>query len=193
MGLAILILGLALLLGGHTFVTFRAQRAALVTRLGESTYKAVFTVIALVGLVLIVWGFARYRAAGPIDIWYPPPWTRHVTVALTWPAIVLIVAAYSRGRIYAALKHPFLAGVKLWAVAHLISNGDLGSVILFGSVLVWSVYDRISLKRRSDPGAPGIPVGGARNDAIAVIGGTLLYLVLGFLHPQFIGVPAFSR
>lgn len=193
MGLGILIVGLALLLGGHTFVTLRAERAALVARLGETAYKAAFAVIALVGLVLIVWGFASYRTAGPVDLWYPPAWTRHVTVALTWPAIILIVAAYSRGRIYTTLKHPFLAGVKLWAVAHLISNGDLGSIILFGSILAWSVYDRISLKRRSDPGAPSIPVGGPRNDVIAVVVGTLLYLVLGFLHPQFIGVPAFSR
>ena len=193
MGLAILILGLAVFFGGHTIATFRAQRAALVARLGESTYKLLYSAVALIGLVLIVWGFARYRAAGPIDLWYPPTWTRHVTVALAWPAIILIVASYSRGRIYATLKHPFLAGVKLWAVAHLISNGDLGSIILFGSVLAWSVYDRISLKRRSDPGAPSIRVGGPRNDVIAVVVGTLLFLVLGFLHPQFIGVPAFSR
>jgi uncharacterized membrane protein len=193
MGLAVLILGLAVFFGGHTIATFRAQRAALVARFGENTYKLLYSAVALIGLVLIVWGFARYRAAGPIDLWYPPTWTRHVTVALTWPAIILIVASYSRGRIYAALKHPFLAGVKLWAAAHLIANGDLGSIIMFGSVLAWSVYDRISLKRRSDPGAPSIPVGGPRNDAIAVVVGTLLFLVLGFLHPQFIGVPAFSR
>jgi uncharacterized membrane protein len=133
MGLAILLIGLALLLGAHTFVTLRAERAALVVRLGESTYKTLFALVSLVGLVLIVWGFAQYRATGWVNVWYPPAWTRHVTVALMWPAFILVVASYSRGRIYARLKHPFLAGVKLWALAHLISNGDLGSIILFGS------------------------------------------------------------
>jgi uncharacterized membrane protein len=193
MGLAILLLGVALLLGSHTFVTFRAERAAAVARLGEGTYKALFALVSLIGLVLIVWGFAQYRATGWVNVWYPPPWTRHVTVALMWPAMILVVASYSRGRIYARLKHPFLAGVKLWAVAHLISNGDLGSIILFGSVLAWSVYDRISLKRRSDAGAPNIPLGGARNDVIAIVLGTLIYLAFGFLHPYIIGAPAFSR
>jgi uncharacterized membrane protein len=87
-----------------------------------------------------------------------------------------------------------LVGIKLWAVAHLISNGDLGSVLLFGSILAWAVFDRISLKRRNDAGAPSIPVGGARNDAIAVVVGALLYLVLGlFFHPYVIGVPVFTH
>lgn len=193
MGLAILLLGLVLLLGAHTVVTFREQRAALMSRLGDGTYKALFALVSLIGVVLIVWGFAQYRATGWIAVWSPPAWTRHVTVALIWPAIILVVASYSRGRIYARLKHPFLAGVKLWAVAHLISNGDLGSILLFGSVLAWAVYDRISLKRRSDPGAPNIPLGGARNDVIAIVVGTLLYVAFGFLHPYIIGVPAFSR
>jgi uncharacterized membrane protein len=193
MGLAILLIGLALLLGAHTFVTLRAERAALVTRFGEGTYKTLFALVSLLGLALIVWGFAQYRATGWVNVWYPPAWTRHVTVALMWPAFILVVAAYSRGRIYARLKHPFLAGVKLWALAHLISNGDLGSIVLFGSLLAWSVYDRISLKRRSDPGAPNIPLGGARNDVIAIAVGTLLYLAFGFLHPHIIGAPAFSR
>ena len=98
---------------------------------------------------------------GRLDrVWYPPAWTRHVTVALVWPAIICFYAAYSPGRIKTALKHPMLVGTKLWALAHLISNGDLGSIILFGSILGWAVFDRISLKRRTDPGAPPIPVGG---------------------------------
>ena len=90
-------------------------------------------------------------------------------------------------------EHPFLVGVKLWAFAHLVSNGDLGSIILFGAILAWAVFDRISLKHRADPGGPPIPVGGRRNDIIAVVGGTILYLALGFLfHPLVIGVPAFG-
>jgi uncharacterized membrane protein len=150
-------------------------------------------VISLIGLVLIGYGYALYRATGWIDIWYPPAWTRHVTVALVWPAIICITAAYSPGRIKTALKHPMLVGIKLWALAHLISNGDLGSIILFGSFLGYAVFDRISLKRRSDAGAPPIPVGGVRNDVIAVVGGTVIYVVLGLaFHPYVIGVKAFA-
>jgi uncharacterized membrane protein len=103
------------------------------------------------------------------------------------------VAAYIPGDIKRTLKHPMLVGVKLWALAHLLSNGDLGSIVLFGSVLAWAVFDRISLKRRSDPGGPPIPVGGRRNDYIAIAVGTLLYLALGFVfHPLVVGVPAFG-
>ena len=193
MGLAILVLGLVLFLGGHAFVSLRDRRATLIARLGEGPYKALFSLVSLVGLVLIGIGFARYRSSGWIDVWYPPTWTRHVAIALMWPAVVLVVAAYIPGRIKSTLKHPMLAGVKLWAVAHLIANGDLGSIILFGSVLGWAVFDRISLKQRTDSGAPAIPTGGLTNDVLAVIVGTIVYLALGFVfHPVVIGVPVFG-
>jgi uncharacterized membrane protein len=107
--------------------------------------------------------------------------------------VILVVAAYLRGRIYTAVKHPMLTAVKLWALAHLLVNGDLGSIILFGSFLAWAVADRISLKRRADPGSPPIPVGGPLNDVIAVAVGIVAYLALGFaFHPVVIGVPVFG-
>ncbi len=193
MGLLIMILGLAAFLGGHTNVTLRNERGAAVARIGEGPYKGIFALVSLVGIILIVYGFADYRAAGLIALWHPPGWTRHVTVALVWPAVILVVAAYIRGDIQRVLKHPMLVGVKLWAAVHLISNGDLGGIILFGSFLGWAVYDRITLKRRSDPGAPAIPSGGRRNDIIAIAVGTLLYLALGFwFHPRVIGLPVFG-
>ncbi len=106
------------------------------------------------------------------------------------PSVILVVASYLRGRIYTTLKHPMLAGVKLWAFSHLLANGDLGSIILFGSILAWAVYDRISLKRRTDPGAPPIPVGGAGNDVLAVVVGLIAYAALVYVfHPLVIGVP----
>ena len=118
---------------------------------------------------------------------------KHCDVILVWPAFICVTAAYIRGNIARVLKHPMLVGVKLWAVAHLIANGDLGSIILFGSVLAWAVYDRISLKRRSDPGGPPIPYGGRSNDIIAVVVGTIIYLAFGLvLHPLWIGVPVFG-
>jgi uncharacterized membrane protein len=193
MGLVILILGLVLFLGGHAFVAFREPRAAAIKRLGDWPYKALFSLISIAGLVLIGYGFALYRATGWIEVWSPPAWTRHIVVVLMWPAAICVVAAYIPGDIKRTLKHPMLVGVKLWAVAHLIANGDLGSIILFGSVLAWAVFDRITLKRRSDPGGPPIPVGGRRNDFIAIVVGTLLYFALGLVfHPLVIGVPAFG-
>ncbi len=194
MGLAILVLGLAVFMAPHVLTAFRGTRSAIVARLGEGAYKGIYSLVSVIGLVLIGYGYARYRSTGWIDVWYPPAWTRHVTVALVWPAIVCFYAAYSPGRIKAVLKHPMLVGIKLWALAHLISNGDLGSILLFGSFLAYAVFDRISLKRRSDLGGPPIPAGGVKNDVIAVVGGTIIYLLLGWLfHPYVIGVPAFTR
>jgi len=194
MGLAVLLLGLAVFLDAHVFVTRRAARAALIGRIGEWPYKGLFALVSILGLALIVWGFADYRAAGPIMVWSPPAWTRHLTVALMWPATICVTAAYIQGDIKRLLKHPMLVGIKLWAAAHLIANGDLGAIILFGSVLAWAVYDRITLKRRSDPGAPPIPIGGRTNDVIAVVVGTIVYLALGFVfHPLVIGLPVFGK
>jgi uncharacterized membrane protein len=193
MGLAILVLGLAVFLGAHVFVTLRTPRAALIKDIGEGRYKGLMALVSLAGLVLIGYGFGQYRATGWIDVWSPPGWTYYITQILMWPASIFVVAAYSRGNIWRALKHPMLVGVKTWAAAHLISNGDLGSIVLFGSFLAWAVYDRITLKHRSDPGAPAIPVGGHRNDTIALVVGTVLFLALGFIfHPLVVGVAVFG-
>jgi uncharacterized membrane protein len=190
MGLLVMIAGLVLFLGAHTFTTQRDLRARLIASWGEGGYKIGYALVSLLGLVLIVWGFAHYRAAGMIAIWYPPRALRHVTEALMLPAVIMVVAAYIRGRIYAALKHPMLAGVKLWAAAHLLASGDLGGIILFGSFLAWGVFDRISLKHRADAGGPPIPVGGLGNDAIAVAVGVVAYLALAFVfHPVVMGIP----
>ena len=193
MGLVVMILGLVLFFAPHVFTTKRDARAQAIARLGEGTYKILYSIVSLAGLALIVWGFGHYRATGWVDIWYPPKAMKHITVALMLPAVILVVASYLRGRIYATLKHPMLAGVKLWAAAHLLANGDLGSIILFGSFLGWGVYDRISLKRRKDAGGPPIPVGGVTNDLIAVAVGIVAYLALAFaFHPVVIGVPVMS-
>ena len=190
MGLLVMILGLVLFFGVHTLTTQREMRAQVIAASGEGGYKIGYTLVSLLGFVLIVWGFAHYRATGMWEIWTPPTALKHLTVALMLPAVILVVASYIRGRIYTTLKHPMLAGVKLWAAAHLLANGDLGSIILFGSFLAWAVFDRNSLKRRADPGAPPIPVGGPGNDLIAVAVGIVAYLALAFaFHPVVIGVP----
>jgi uncharacterized membrane protein len=193
MGLFVEIIGLIIFLGAHVFVTMRDRRAKLVTQIGEWPYRGLFSLVSIVGIVLVAYGFASYRAAGMIVVWNPPAWTRHIVEALMWPASIMVVAAYIPGDIKRVLKHPMLVGVKTWAFAHLCANGDLGSMILFGAVLAWAVYDRITLKHRADPGAPQIPVGGVTNDIIAIVVGTILYLALGFVfHPIVIGVPAFG-
>jgi uncharacterized membrane protein len=193
MGLLVMILGLVLFLGVHTLTTRRELRARTIASIGEGGYKVGYALASIIGLALIVWGFAQYRATGMIDVWYPPKALKHLTEALMLPAVILVVAAYIRGRIYTAVKHPMLSGVKLWAAAHLLANGDLGGIILFGSFLGWAVFDRISLKHRTDAGAPPIPVGGPGNDVIAVVVGIVAYLALGFtFHPVVIGVPVFG-
>jgi uncharacterized membrane protein len=193
LGLSVMILGLVLFLGVHLLTTQRELRTRFVVSMGEGGYKGFYSLVSLAGLGLVVWGFAHYRSAGMIDVWHPPAAFRHITEALMLPAVILVAASYIRGRIYTTLKHPMLAGVKLWAAAHLLANGDLGSIILFGGFLAWAVFDRISLKRRTDAGAPPIPVGGVGNDLIAVVVGIVAYLALGFVfHPVVIGVPVFG-
>jgi uncharacterized membrane protein len=196
MGLAVMILGLLLFFGVHTITIRRQWRAQLIGAWGEGGYKIGYALVSAVGLALIVWGFADYRTHGMIDVW--EKWAspavlkmlKHVTVGLMLPAVIMVVASYIRGRIYATLKHPMLTGIKLWAASHLLVNGDLGSIILFGSFLGWAVFDRISLKHRTDAGAPPIPVGGPANDLIAIAVGLVAYLALAFaFHPVVIGVP----
>ena len=157
MGLTVEIVGLIVFLGAHVFVSMRGEREALIKRIGRGPYLGLFSLVSIVGLVLIGYGFARYRAEGLIPLWYPPAWTRHIVVVLMWPASIAVVAAYIPGDIKRVLKHPMLVGVKLWAFAHLCANGDLGGIILFGAVLAWAVYDRITLKRRTDPGRTADP------------------------------------
>ena len=157
MGLLVMILGLILFLGVHTLTTQRKLRAQVIGATGEGGYKIGYSLVSFAGLALIIWGFANYRATGWIDVWNPPTAFKHITVALMLPAVIMVVASYIRGRIYTTLKHPMLTGIKLWAAAHLLANGDLGSIILFGSFLAWAVYDRISLKSRTDAGATADP------------------------------------
>ena len=191
--LVVLVCGLALFVGGHLATTMRARRAALIDRLGQNLYLTLYSLAAAAGLALIAYGFGRYRAGGWIDIWYPGGAARQVAIWLTLPAIVLMVASYVRGRIYTTLKHPMLIGVVVWSAAHLLANGDLGSIILFGGLLGWALYDLWTLRGRADPGAPPIPVGGRANDAIAIAAGVVVFLVLAVVfHPIVIGVPVFG-
>jgi uncharacterized membrane protein len=157
-------------------------------RLGEVPYKVAYSLLSLAALVLIAFGYGDWRAAGPPLVWDPPVWTRHLALLLMLFASIALVAAYSRGHIGAMLGHPMLVAVKTWAVAHLIANGDLATIVLSLGILAWAVYARMSMRWR-EPAAP-VGVAGWRGDALAVAGGVALYLVLAYaFHPYVVGVP----
>lgn len=192
MGLPVLILGLVVFLGTHIFVTFRDRRAALIARLGHS-YRVLFAVVSIAGLALIIWGYADYRAHGAIVVWSPPAFMRHITIGLMLFAAIFVTAAFVPSHIRSKLKHPMLASIKTWALAHLLSNGDAGSILLFGSFLAWGVYARIAAKKRGDLGSTAAPAGWI-NDIIVVVVGIIVFLALGYaFHPIVIGVPVFGR
>ncbi len=183
----LLILGIVIFLGVHTLTTFRETRTGLIEKYGASGYKAAYSIASLIGLVLIVYGFGVYRAGGYIPVWSPPFAMAYVAAPLTWIAFVSLAAAYSpNGKIKSTLKHPMLVGVKAWALAHLLANGDLGSMILFGSFLAWSVYDRIMVKKRGDTGPRAASFG--TGDWIAIGAGTVAWLAFFAFHKALIGV-----
>jgi len=188
----LLVLGLILFLGTHSFSMARGSREAAIGRIGLGSFKGLYSLLSLAGLVLIVIGYGQYRASGYIPVWDPPVWTRHLALLLVLIAFICIVAAYLPGHIKHRLKHPMLAGVKIWAVVHLLANGDLGSILLFGTFLAWAVAARINVKRRdvaAQHGGTAAPAGW-RNDILAIAIGTALYLAFVFwLHPLLIGVP----
>jgi uncharacterized membrane protein len=147
-----------------------------------------YALVSLAGFVLICYGFGLARQA-PLILYSPPAWLRYVAVILMLPVFPLFLAAYLPGRIKTAAKHPMLASVKFWAFAHLLTNGMLADVLLFGGFLVWAVADRISLKRRSTPRAPPGAPPGPWNDAIAVVLGLAIYaLLIGWAHVRLFGV-----
>lgn len=187
-----LILGLVIFLGIHSISIVAANgRNALMARLGVFPWKALYALIAIVGFILIVKGYAAARLE-PVLLYVPPVWTRHLAALLMLPVFVFLLAAYLPGRINSALKHPMLVAVKLWAVSHLIANGMLADVVLFGALLAWAVIDRISLKRRTPGPTLGAPPS-KLNDVIAVVGGLLLYGLFAFyLHTRWIGVAPFG-
>lgn len=187
-----LLVGLVVFHGIHLVPTLAGLRGSLVERIGRGGYLGLFSALSLVGLVLIVLGYGEARVLGRANpqIWSPPAWTRHVAYLLMLPAMVLLVAAYVPSRIRDLAKHPMLASIKLWALAHLLLRGDLASLLLFGSFLAYAVYDRISVTRRAVRGPLGDQRGGARGDVVVLAVGLLAYaLMIVIGHSALIGVP----
>ena len=185
--MALLIIGLLVFLGSHSVAIVAPEwRDRMVAQMGLA-WRGIYSIISLIGFVLIIRGFAAARLT-PEVLYVPPSWMRHVTMTLMLPVFPLLLATYLPGRIKTTMKHPMLVAIKLWAVAHLLSNGMLADVLLFGGFLFWAVIDRISLKRRPVRVIPTLPAAGY-NDWLAVIGGLAIYVVtLLWTHAKLIGI-----
>ncbi|HVF15955.1 MAG TPA: NnrU family protein [Steroidobacteraceae bacterium] len=186
--MTLLLIGLVLFLGIHSIsIVAEGWRQRTMRRLGVGPWKGLYALISLAGFVLIVYGYAAARQQ-PIVVYTPPVWTRHLALLLMLPVFPLLFAAYLPGRIKATLKHPMLVATKLWALAHLLANGTLADVLLFGGFLAWAVADRISFKKRSQPDLRTAPPS-KYNDVIAVVLGLVAYAAFTkWLHLYLIGV-----
>jgi uncharacterized membrane protein len=183
-----LILGLIVFLGAHSVaIVAPAWRDGMHARLGEGPWKGLYSLVSAFGFVLIIIGYGLARQQ-PVVIYTPPLWLRHLSLLLLVPVFPLLLAPYLPGRIKSAAKHPMLLATKLWALAHLLANGNLADVLLFGGFLAWAVTDRISMRHRQQravPGAKASPL----NDAIVVLGGLALYALFLFkAHAWLFGV-----
>lgn len=187
------VLGLVIFFGLHFLPMASGLKANVVSRLGLLPYKAIYSVLSIVGLILMVQGYVAVQSGDNPILYTPPSWTRHLTMLLMVPVFILLISAYVQGRIKARFRHPMLVAIKIWAFAHLLVRGDLASVMLFGSFLAWAVIDRISLKRRTD-GEPmvAIHVGKKR----PIVDGLIVLAGLAFFgwfvwqgHALVIGVP----
>jgi uncharacterized membrane protein len=192
--MTVLVLGLVVFLATHSVRIFADDwRSKQIAHLGLRKYKNIYSVVALAGLVLIVWGYGLART-NPVVLWTPPGWTRHVAALLNLPAFILLAAANPKGNfIKAAVGHPMVLGVKVWAFAHLIANGTLADVVLFGAFLVWSVADFAASRRRDRRERVTYPSCSPARNASTVVVGVALWIAFAFwLHAWLIGVAPFG-
>ena len=188
-----LILGLILFLTIHSVrIVADDWRTRTITRVGEGAWKGIYSLISLAGFVLLVWGYGQARM-GSVVLYDPPTFTRHIAGLLMLVSLVLVAAAYVPGNHFkAALGHPMLLGIKLWAFAHLLANGRLAEVMLFGAFLAWAIMDFIAARRRDRAAGTVYPVGQAMRTVLTVAAGAGAWAALVFgLHLWLIGVPPF--
>jgi len=188
-----LILGLILFLAVHSVrIVADDWRTRTIARIGAGPWKGIYSLISIAGFVLLVWGYGQARSGGMV-LYNPPAFTRHIAGLLMLVSLALVAAAYVPGNhIKAALGHPMLAGIKLWAFAHLLSNGRLADVILFGAFLGWAVVYFIAARRRDRAAGTVYPAGQVTRTALTVAAGVGAWAALVFgLHLWLIGVPPF--
>lgn len=189
-----LILGLIIFLGVHSVrIVADDWRTQTRSRLGELPWKGLYSVASLIGFGLLVWGFGLARQQ-PVQLWSPPLAMRHLAALLTLVSFVLLAAAYVPGNgIKARLHHPMVLATKVWALAHLLANGNLAHVVLFGAFLVWAVFDFTASRRRDRVAGTQYPAGSASATAITVVVGLLAWLAFAmWLHGLLIGVRPFG-
>ena len=189
-----LILGLLLFLGMHSArIVADDGRSRWIARRGPMAWKALYTVVSLVGFGLSGWGDGQARLA-PQVLWASPLWTRHLAGLLMLGALVLLVAAYvPRNSLKARLRHPMVLSVKVWALAHLLANNTQADLLLFGGFLVWAVLDFRSARRRDRAGAQRYPAGNAVATILTLLLGSALWALLAFWgHQQLFGVRPFG-
>jgi len=185
-----LLLGLLIFLGVHSVrIVADGWRTRMRARLGEGVWKGLYSLLSLAGLALVVWGFGVAREQ-PVVLWMPPTGMRHLAGALTLLAFVLFAAAYVPGNgIKARVHHPMAAGVKVWALAHLLSNGMLVHQILFGAFLLWAVASFAAARRRDRAAGTAYPAGQAPATVLTVVlGGAAWAAVAFWLHGMLIGI-----
>lgn len=165
----------------------------MIAKLGEGPWKGMVSVLSLVGFVLLVYGYGVART-DPVVLWNPPIWTRHVAALLTIPAFILLAAAYvPRNRIKAAIGHPMILGTKVWALAHLLANGNLADLLLFGGFLVWAVFAFRAARRRDRAAGTRYPSGPASLTLVTIVVGLVAWAAFTFaLHGWLIGVKPFG-
>ncbi len=186
----VFILGLLLFFVPHiTPLLVPGVKTSLISRLGEKRWKGVYSLLSLLGVVLIVLGWRQYREVAPI-VYDPPAWGRHATMLLVWISLILFSVPRSKpGKIMVTVKHPMIVGTIYWTVGHLLANGDLASLLLFGSFLLFAVISRMKEKFAGDPNPEFVSY---RSDVIAVGAGTAIYMViLLFGHVWLSGVALF--
>lgn len=191
--MTILIIGLVVFLGVHSVrIVAEPWRQAHIARWGENGWKLGFSLLSAVGLALIVWGFGIARHA-PVVLWHPPAGMRRAAGLLTLIAFILIAAAYvPHNHFKARLHHPMVLGVKAWAVGHLLANGTLAHLLLFGGFLGWAVVDFIAARRRDRVAGTVYPAGTLHGTLIAIVAGTIAWALFAFwLHGLLIGVLPF--
>lgn len=182
--MTLLIIGMAIFIGIHLLPTFAAVRQLLVARLGTTTYKGLFSLLSLAGLVLIVIGKGQ---APFVPLWAPPDWSRHAALTVMPIALMLLVAAYLPSNIKRFIRHPMLWGVTLWAAVHLLANGDLASVILFGGIGAFALFDMWSANQRgAQPSSQPYPF---TRDLLVAAVGFAAYGIFLVAHPYLFGVP----
>ena len=192
--MTLLILGLILFLGTHSVRVFaNGWRTQMQARLGEGGWKGAYSVLSLLGLVLIVLGYGAARE-NPTWLWAAPVWTRHLAALLTLVSFVLLAAAYVPGNaIKARLHHPMVLGVKVWAFAHLLANGTLADLLLFGGFLAWAVAAFAAARRRDRAAGTVYAPGRALPTGATVVAGMVLWAVFAFwAHGALFGVKPFG-